>query len=168
MPPSQSREATMERSRGRSLNCLISRVDKMSDKGGSIVRYEGPHHFLHPYSSISHYASITASNVVIETNKSKTARCKVSQQHLKLTLISSYHLHTKYKSKEVIVHNEMLTNMINKIPKSSPVIVRADINESLGMRKKREETDTTKETNMLGPHGNNKKNDMDKMILNML
>ena len=107
-------------------------------------------------------------DIELEThNKSKTTKHKVKQRNLKtITLISSYHLHMECKDREAKNHNEMLANMVSKISRDNPIIIGADITASIGTREDGEEKE--EEINILGPHGNKRKDNRGEMILNTM
>jgi len=55
-----------------------------------------------------------------------------------ITLATSYHLHSEYKDEEAIAFKKSITELINKIPKTNPIIIGTDINASIGVREGRQ------------------------------
>ena len=78
-------------------------------------------------------------DVAIETDDSKsdskaTKYTSSPWNQNTCTSVTSYHPHLKYKDEEAIVFNQSITEMINKIPKTNPIIIRTDINASIRVR----------------------------------
>ena len=131
-------------------------------RGGNITRHGG--------NSAGNTTRLLSIDVVLETakvKKLKTTKRKSQKQKPKtITLVTSYHPHTKYKEEEAQAYNQSLVEMTNRIPKTNAIIVGADINASIGTRQKSD--DESESTNILGPCGNPRKNERGEMILNLL
>ena len=92
-----------------------------------------------------------------------------------LSLVSSYHPHSGYKTEELDAYNESIADFIDSIPKNNTIIMGADLNASISTRKtktQQEDPEDEREEDianeLLGPNGNPHRNQRGEAILNMI
>ena len=85
-----------------------------------------------------------------------------------LSLISSYHPTTSYKTEEIEKHAPDLVDFVNEIPLKNEIIIGADINAAIGIHELHEpdeehDNDYTI-NNLISPHGNPRHNESGTII----
>ena len=62
-----------------------------------------------------------------------------------LSLVSSYHPHSGYKTEELDAYNESITDFIDSIPKNNTIIMGANLNTLIGTRKTKTQQEDPKD-----------------------